>query len=237
MKVAVVTPTIGSAVLAKCLASVQNQTYNDVTHYVFLDGKEHYEKIRSILNEAVNKKPIQTISLDDNVGKGWYGHRVYASCSFLVNADIIMYLDEDNWMEHDHVASLVELIVKKNLSWAYSLRKIHDKNGNFICEDNAESLGKWSVWFDEKTYHIDTSCYAVKRNVALQIGQTWYGQWGADRQFFFNLSKYFPNYDCTKKHSLCYRLDGNPNSVQKEFFYEGNEKMMNRYNNKLPWVL
>ena len=236
MKVAIVTPTIGSEDFAKCLSSVQNQTYENLTHYVFLDGKEHYDKIHPLLDDAADKRSIQTVSLDDNVGKGWYGHRVYAACSFLVNADVIMYLDEDNWMESDHVASLVDILAKKNLSWAYSLRKIHDKLGNFICEDNSESLGKWPVWFDNNVHHIDTSCYAVKRDVALQIGHAWYGQWGADRQFFFNLSKHFPNYDCTKKHSLCYRLDGNPKSVQKEFFYEGNEKMMSRYNNNLPWA-
>ena len=41
MKVAVVTPTIGSETLKQCVKSVQNQTYSDLTHYIFMDGKEH----------------------------------------------------------------------------------------------------------------------------------------------------------------------------------------------------
>ena len=39
MKVAVVTPTIGAETLAQCIESVQNQTYQDLTHYVFFDGE------------------------------------------------------------------------------------------------------------------------------------------------------------------------------------------------------
>ena len=45
MRVAVVTPTIGSDHLSQCLESIQNQTYGDVVSYVFLDGKEHFDKI------------------------------------------------------------------------------------------------------------------------------------------------------------------------------------------------
>ena len=81
------------------------------------------------------------IELEENVGKDWYGHRVYAACSFLVNADIICYLDEDNWIEPEHIQKMVDTIKEGN-QWAYSLRKIYDKDENFLCEDNCESLGK-----------------------------------------------------------------------------------------------
>ncbi len=43
MKVAVVTPTIGSEHLTQCVESVQNQTYENLTHYIFLDGEEHFD--------------------------------------------------------------------------------------------------------------------------------------------------------------------------------------------------
>ena len=88
MKVAVVTPTIGSEHLKQCIDSVDKQTYRDFTHYVFMDGKEHWEKINDTISGATK---VKTISLEENVGKGWYGHRVYAACSFLVNADVICY--------------------------------------------------------------------------------------------------------------------------------------------------
>ena len=231
MKVAVVTPTIASDLLEQCVSSVDNQTYKDLTHYIFIDGCQYEPKAREIL---VGSSKTRMIELEENVGKGWYGHRVYAACSFLVNADIICYLDEDNWYEPNHVEELVKAI-QTGAQWAYSLRKIYDKHGNYICDDNCESLGKWPIYFNNDAYHIDTSSFAVRRDVAVNIGHAWYGQWGADRQFFSNLKKFFPNFECTGEHSLCYRLDGNANSVTKDFFEEGNKYTKEKYQGNYPW--
>jgi glycosyltransferase involved in cell wall biosynthesis len=252
MKVAIVTPSIGQDSLTKCLLSVQNQSYEDIVHYVFIDGEEHGCNIRNQLDLRTGSGtlkpfedknvPIKTVTLEENIGKGWYGHRVYAACSFLVNADAICYLDEDNWFEPDHVKKLVEKLKNGN-QWAYSLRKIYDQKGNFICEDNCESLGIWPVYFNDQTHHIDTSSFIIDRNVATHIGHTWYGQWGADRQFFHNLKQNFPNFECTNKHTLCYRLDNNtgkgesnPNSVNKDFFIKGNKMQKEKYDTiHFPW--
>lgn len=230
MKVAVVIPTIGAQHLEQCLDSVLNQTYKDTTIYLFKDGLD--VKIPSFVNNISN---IKQIHLDENVGKGWYGHRVYAACSFLVNADIICYLDEDNFYEPEHVQTLVETISKGN-DWAYSLRNIVDKNGEFICTDDCESLGKWPVYFNNEIFHIDTSCFAVRRDVAVRIGHSWYGQWGADRQFFGTIKKHYPKFDCTNTYTVNYRLDGNPNSVTKDFFEQGNKETRAKYGDKYPWL-
>jgi hypothetical protein len=152
----------------------------------------------------------------------------------LVNADVIIYLDEDNWIDPCHVEKLVKVIQKGN-DWAYSLRKIYDKDEQLLCEDNCESLGKWPVFFDPNVYHIDTSSFAIKRDIAVRIGHAWYGQWGADRQFYQALSTHFPNYDCSNAHTLCYRLDGNPNSVKADFFESGNAINATKYNGSFPW--
>ena len=232
MKVAVVTPTIGSKTLKKCIDSVDKQTYKDLTHYVFVDGNQFREGVDKLTNGLPN---IQRVYLEENVGKGWYGHRVYAASSFLVNADVICYLDEDNWFDIHHVEDLVG-VLKKGNDWAYSLRKIYDKDGEFICNDECESLGRWPIYFDDRAFHIDTSSFAVRRDVAVRIGHSWYGQWGADRQFFGALKSHFPKYDCTKKHSLNYRLDGNPNSVTKDFFDQGNKSNQIKYGGSFPWT-
>ena len=231
MKVAVVTPTIASEHLAKCIDSVDKQTYENIVHYIFIDGCQYEPKAREML---VGSSKTRMIELEENVGKGWYGHRVYAACSFLVNADVICYLDEDNFFEPNHIETVVKKLQEGN-DWVYSLRNIHDKEGKFLCEDNCESLGKWPVYFNNQVFHIDTSSFAVKRDVAVRIGHAWYGQWGADRQFFSNLSMHFPKFDCTHAHTLSYRLDGNPNSVTKDFFDQGNEVMRKKYGEKFPW--
>lgn len=231
MRVAVVTPTIGSKTLQQCVDSIEDQTYGNVVHYIFTDGKEYENKIWHQLEDA---KKVKTIRLEENVGKGWYGHRVYAACSFLINADVICYLDEDNWLEPDHIEKMVSKI-DLGFDWVYSLRKIHDKDGNYICNDDCESLGKWPVYFNPNVYHIDTSSFAVKKEVAIRVGHAWYGQWGADRQFFTALKTYYPNFECTNAYTLNYRLDGNPNSVTKEFFDKGNDINTKKYLGAFPW--
>ncbi len=234
MKVAVITPTIGGDHFSTCIRSVQNQTYSDLTHYIFLDGEQHYDKIHPILYTESGQKTIKTISLEENVGKGWYGHRVYAACSFLVNADVICYLDEDNWFEPNHVETIVDKL-KAGYDWTYSFRKIYNKDGEFICEDNCESLGKWPVYVNSSIYHIDTSSFGIKRSVAVAIGHAWYGQWGADRQFFGALKQHFKNFEGTQQYTSNYRLDGNPKSVTEEFFIQGNSLTLEAYNGEYPW--
>ena len=231
MKVAVVTPTIASEHLAKCIDSVDKQTYENIVHYIFIDGCQYEPKAREML---VGSSKTRMIELEENVGKGWYGHRVYAACSFLVNADVICYLDEDNFFEPNHIETVVKKLQEGN-DWVYSLRNIHDKEGKFLCEDNCESLGKWPVYFNSEVHHIDTSCFAVRRDVAVRIGHAWYGQWGADRQFFNALKKHFPKYDCTNQYTTNYRLDGNDNSVNEEFFTEGNKINTEKYQGVFPW--
>ena len=231
MKIAVVTPTIASEHLTQCIDSVDKQTYEDIVHYIFIDGCQYEPKAREIL---VGSSKTRMIELEENVGKGWYGHRVYAACSFLVNADVICYLDEDNFLEPNHIETVVKKLQEGN-DWVYSLRNIHDKEGKFLCEDNCESLGKWPVYFNPEVHHIDTSCFAVRRDVAIHVGQHWYGKWGADRQFFSALKKYFTKYDCTNQYTTNYRLDGNENSVNEKFFTEGNNINTEKYQGNFPW--
>ena len=231
MKVAIVTPTIGSDHLVRCVDSVDKQTYSDLTHYVFIDGEQSE---LSVIDKIEGATKVKKIVLEENVGKGWYGHRVYSACSFLVNADVICYLDEDNWYEPNHVEKLVDKIKQGN-DWAYSLRKIYDKDGNYLCNDDCESLGKWPVYFNSEVFHIDTSSFAIRRDIAVRIGHASYGQWGADRQFFSALKNHFPKFDCSNDYTMCYRLDGNPNSVTQEFFDKGNAASAEKYPTGFPW--
>lgn len=233
LRVAVVTPTIGTQYLWECLDSIQRQTYSNLVHHIFIDGEEYNTRVeRDILSFGGNN--VRVNRLQDNIGHGqWYGHRIYAASAFLVNADIICYLDEDNWVDPEHIESLVD-VIERGYDWAYSLRKICNKEGKYICNDDCESLGKWPI-FNLNNTHIDTSCYGVKISIATKINQAWYGQWGADRNYFSALKTYFPKFECTGKYSVRYRLDGNPGSVTKEFFEEGNKINNQRYNGIFPW--
>ena len=234
MKVAVVIPTIGAQHLEQCIDSVLNQTHKDTVIYLFKDGLD--VKIPSFVNNIPN---IKQIHLDENVGKGWYGHRVYAACSFLVNADIICYLDEDNFYEPEHVQNLVETISKGN-SWAYSLRNIVDKNGEFNCTDDCESLGKWDSVINDK--FIDVNCFMVPKMAAIHFSPYWYRrarhpqeQPEVDRILSPFMMQNLPKFDTTGQYSVNYRVASRADSVQDSFFIKGNEVMKQKMNGEYPW--
>ena len=52
MRVAVVTPTIGSNYLTKCIDSVDKQTHLDLIHYIFVDGNAHYGQALDKIKKA-----------------------------------------------------------------------------------------------------------------------------------------------------------------------------------------
>ena len=134
---------------------------------------------------------------------------------------------------------MVDNIEQNNLAWTHCLRNIYRKDDTFVCRDNCESLGSHETWIAHKhkgvNYHVDTSSFMVRREALVMIASAWYGQWGADRQFFNALKEYCNPWNTTNCYSLNYRLDGNLGSVTEEFFLEGNKYMESVYGDNLPW--
>jgi glycosyltransferase involved in cell wall biosynthesis len=238
--VTVITPTIGSPKLLDCARSVRNQTYK-CKHVIVIDGSEHWKEATK--NIPILDADTHMYVTPENTGKTggeFYGHRIYAAYPHLVNSDYVLFLDEDNWYEPDHVASLIETIEKKNLDFSYSLRKIFSTDKKYLCDDNCESLGKWEIFMSRgsphgKHYLIDTSSFCFRREFIQRTCHFWHAGWGGDRRFLYSV-KDNANYDTNGKHTLCYRLDGNPNSVTKDFFVEGNATQEAYYGGKFPWL-
>lgn len=235
--VTVITPTVGSPKLKDAIESVAKQTY-ECKHLVVVDGLDYLQQATTYIDEGVHF--VVTPENTGKTGGDFYGHRIYAAYPHLINSDYILFLDEDNWYEPDHVASLIETIEKKNLDFSYSLRKIFSPNKKYLCDDNCESLGKWEIFMSRhsphgKHYLIDTSSFCFKREFIQKTCHAWHHGWGGDRHFFYSVKEH-AKYDTNGKHTLCYRLDGNPNSVTKEFFIEGNKTQEQYYGGKFPWV-
>ena len=236
--VLVITPTTGSMELVDAIHSVRDQTI-DVDHLIVCDGDQFKEKTWHIVNKICEGSGAQACYLPYNTGgAGFYGHRIMAAFSHLINHDYVLFLDQDNWFDPDHVETLVNECEKYKFDWAYSLRKIYSKDKEYLCDDNCESLGRWPVWVNPDAYLIDSSSYCFRTEFIRSVGHIWHHGWGADRRFYTVLKDHLKhnNYGCTGKHTLAYRLGGNEGSVNHEFFKEGNMKTHTIYDGKLPWL-
>lgn len=234
-KVLVITPTTGAPEVEQACRSILNQTV-ETEHLLVCDGEQFREKVQWMVDKVVDHPRVKACYLPYNTGgNGFYGHRIMAAFSHLVNHDYLLFLDQDNWYELDHVESLITEIEKYKFDWAYSLRKIYSKDGNYLIDDNCESLGRWPVWVDNDSYLIDSSSYCFKTEFIRKVGHIWDFGWGADRRFYMSI-KTHRNYGCNGKHTLCYRLGGNEGSVQKEFFETGNQVTSLKYDGKFPWL-
>ncbi|HVT89716.1 MAG TPA: glycosyltransferase family A protein [Tepidisphaeraceae bacterium] len=239
--VAIITAATGHRYLPRCVESVQKQTFSKIEHLVVVDGPEFDEKVRSLLPGS----STTILTLPHGTGRdNWCGHRIYAACSFLVNTEYVAFLDEDNWIDPDHVESLVKAVSETKSPWGFSLRKIVDQNGQFVALDNCESLGNLHEnWNNPGFSHVDTNCYLLSRLIAVEFAPAWYGQTpgppgkiGRDAFLCRLLLKFSPKTVCSMKYSVNYSLGERPRSVKAAFFLKGNKIIADKYPNGLPWL-
>lgn len=239
-KVAVITATTGTKYLADNIQSVEEQTYENVTHHVFVDGLEHWEKAEEIYHshEKVYNTDIQY--LNNPTGKnGYNGHRIYAAASFLIDADYFVFLDEDNWLEPNHVEELVKVVPTNG--WAYSLRQIRDMEGNFICNDECESLGAHVNIMNEK--FVDVNCFFLPKHLAINLSPIWYRRARHPHEQP-EVDRYLSNILFQQLElrvagsgifSVNYRAGNRADSVQPEFFIRGNREKGHAMLGNAPW--
>jgi len=238
----VITPTTGLPFLAKAMESTNTQPCE---HWIVIDGAEHAQKVADILQagDYVNKK---IILLPENTGKPhqhwsrkdgvkFFGNRIYAGISNLVNADHVLFLDEDNWFEPNHVETMLQMInaTGRDHEWCYSLRKCVDQQGNYVCNDDCDSLGIFASW--KGINLVDMNCYCFKTEFLMKINSTLQTDYyWTDRllsRVAVSTAKDFYSYGCTGLYTVNYRV--RPDA--EIFFKEGNEYMQKLYNGNFPW--
>jgi glycosyltransferase involved in cell wall biosynthesis len=243
-KVTIITASTGKPELLRCINSVKNQTFTDVQHLVFADGPDAEYKISSM-----GVSDVDVISLPYPTGNNrWNGHRMYGAGTYLANdtSEYVMFLDDDNYIDPDHIQNCLDVIPGKSayrIDWAYSLRKIVTVSGDYICNDDCESLGKWASVCHYQDFFIDVNCYFLPRAIAIQMSPVWYckfrepGQPEIDRKMAAFLMNNYPRFDCTYKYSVNYAVASNSQlSVKPEFFLQGNKIMLDKYQGNLPWA-
>jgi len=234
--VTIITPTTGTKYLQQCVDSVANQTYQNIQHLVVIDGKEHRKKAEQQIHHDVD-----LLTLPYNTGFDQYnGHRIYGASTFLAKGDYLIFLDEDNWFEPNHVEALVNSLT--DTGWTYTLRKIVNSEGEYICNDDCESLGTFKSILNDN--FIDVNCYLVHKILALNFAGYWYRrarhpqeQPEVDRilssKLMATINTVAP-IKGTGEYTVNYRVGNRADSVQAEFFLRGNDIMKEVYG-VFPW--
>jgi glycosyltransferase involved in cell wall biosynthesis len=247
MKFTIITPTTGDVRLRFLLASINKQELPAgvaVEHIIVVDGPKFQQDVDEILTRTPPSAPNLTrfiINLPFNTGAGgFFGHKIYAGISQLVSGDYIIMMDEDNYLQPDHISSFFAILKEKPYDWLYCLRRIvHD--AGYVCDDNCESLGYlMHVYYNQNDWLIDTACYCVSRAVMTQFAHVWNrpgknDSSDPDRIFGKVLMAATPNYRCTKKYTVNYRIAHRTGSVNAELFQKGNQIVQETFG-EIPWT-
>ena len=230
---AVVTVTNGKrqGELANCIASVKAQTY-PCTHYILCD--QDFNKFAELKRLYPD---VLMCYWDAKIGgNGYAGQRWLAAAPQLITEDVTFFCNDDDWYSPNHVKSIMDRI-DEGYDWAYSLRSVHDKEGNFLFDDNCEALGELhDTWNIPGHRFVDWCMWGMKteylKQLAILLNRP---DPTVDRQFYQAATRIVPKFASTNKHTFHFRMGGNC-GVQPEFFIEGNKRILEKFDGKLPWI-
>ena len=230
---AVVTVTNGKrqGELANCIASVKAQTY-PCTHYILCD--QDFNKFAELKRLYPD---VLMCYWDAKIGgNGYAGQRWLAAAPQLITEDVTFFCNDDDWYSPDHVKSIMDKI-DEGYDWAYSLRSVHDKEGNFLFDDNCEALGELhDTWNIPGHRFVDWCMWGMKteylKQLAILLNRP---DPTVDRQFYQAATRIVPKFAATGKHTFHFRMGGSC-GVQPEFFIEGNKRILEKFDGKLPWI-
>jgi len=202
MKIVVLTPATNLKNASKAHYSVLGQeTKHEVEHVIVNDGfdPDQFESL---------KETAKVVHLPNNTGKlnkgNWYGHKIYAHFSQLMDADYLCLLDEDNYFEPDHIDQVCLKAQKYGIGWSY--RKVVDWVNSYIGIDKYESICS----YDKVNYLlVDTSTWCISRSNIPEL-KAIEGEWGADRKFTEHMVRKFGHEHvlnaCTKNPTMVYKV-------------------------------
>lgn len=154
--VSVVVQSVGREYLLGCLTSLNNQTFDgNIQILVGLDVNmfgqfnsviTEFEKIKSNNVElTVIDLGYSTSERHGGVYPNRYGGSLRSALTLLSRYQHVAYLDDDDWVESNHIAELKKAIHGK--FWAYTLSNYASEHG-IIGPDTQESVGPTGGLFD-----------------------------------------------------------------------------------------
>ena len=232
--IAVIIPTTGDPLVREAITSVLAQTAPDVRPFVVIDGPRFLPAFEAA-TAGLDLSLCHVLTLPVNVGaNGFYGHRVYAAFSHLVDTELIAYLDQDNRFHPEHLADLSTAMADGGWDWAFALRRVVAPSGEPLIDDESQSVGPWGS--AKPAALVDTNCYLLKVEVAHRVASFFHGGWGQDRVFYAALSQNFPNYGCSGAFTVDYRTREELQPRVVELLTRENAAIRHKFGGHLPFV-
>lgn len=200
---AVVIPTTCRASLARAVRSVFRQTGVQRIHTLI--GIDAVRGDDAVIDEILDMRPALHAVTVLNLGYstsirhgGFYGTidggALRTILTYAANSRHVCYLDDDNWIAENHVASLLSAIQGKD--WAYTLRWFVDPDTEEpLCVDRWESTGPGHGAFRDKFGgFVDPNCLMIDKLRCPGVPPLWSvplmpGTPTADRTVFDGLRK------------------------------------------------
>lgn len=235
-ELAVVIPTVGRAHLLRAVRSLYRQRFSgrmQILIGVDVDLGGRVPEMRSVLEE---ERPghISLVWLDPGystsrrhggVHECCFGGSMRAVLSLLADSHRVMYLDDDDWLLEDHVASVLRAMEGKQWAFAYSWF-CDGSSGEMLCRDAMESVGVGRGIFAKKLGgFVRPSGLVLDKLALLKYLHLWArspfskGD-GVDRLVFERLRRH--SHGCTGEATVCYAVDpaDDLHEVRKKFIEE-----------------
>lgn len=148
--------------LQQCIDSIANQSYRDYSHILVGDG------ISSLPSNLTFDSRVLFVSLPVNIND--YGdspRSIGATYAYSMGYDAVMFLDSDNWVDVDHLETVVKCQEKFGSSVVTCNRKIFSMSGEYLgnCpeSDGVNFSDTNCILFTSAASEIATSGWSMPR--------------------------------------------------------------------------
>jgi len=215
--IAVVIATVGRPTLAQAIRSIYAQRF--AGRVQIMVGIDRWQGDRAGFDALVAECPSHVTLTQLDLGYSTshrngglypssYGGALKTILSYAANSRHVAYLDDDNWYEPDHLATLLKAV--HGNAWAFALRNfIESRSGDFLCPDTWESVGPHrGVYAKAQGGFVDTNCYVIDTLKCADVFPEWAmtrfaGGTGGDRQILARLRS--RPWGATEAHTVNYR--------------------------------
>jgi hypothetical protein len=219
--IAIIIPTVCRLSLLRAIRSIYHQkTKARIQILIGVDCDPHGrgpEMFNQLLKEAPPHCSLTWLDLGystsvrhGGVHASIFGGSLRSALSFLADAEIAMYLDDDDWLAPEHCTEILAAIAGKKWAFAYSIYANAD-TGEPYCVDEFESVGvNRGVFAERFGGFVRPSGMAVNKLKLLHIlhlfSLTVHEQGIIEDRIVFSYLKEQPH-GCTGKASVYYSLD------------------------------